>query len=605
MAVIVGAWWGNNRPDQSKIRRVLNSLLAESTDIRKSEEESYTLAVGRRPSDSVTACESVWMCDGMIAAGRFRYQCQGTELKHSSDFFAHFKSKALISNGQWLAENVWGKYVVVAADEQNSRLCLFRDPTGLGTLYYWNHSEVFFFASEFSALRRHFLDSELDVEYLASFMVLGSHTTSRTPISGLFEVGPGEMVQRAEHSCETRLFWNPVIFAKRSTKLAGPRESELRDRFVETVSLSLDGDSGIYVDLSGGVDSSAILAAIASKKAAFEPIIASTVFHESVASASELQFAREVATSLGVKLLEVDGERYLPLDGSHVEIATYGKPTAQLLHSALHQAHRDLAQETRCSTFVNGYGGDQVFQARLDRPLHLADYLLSRSLGKFWREVKSTCEYLGMPYSEALRLTAKDIIFTFLGLHAGYLGELAAPRWCSPEIKQFLNPAIFFPPYWIELRYVPPLKVRQVLEIHDAAAHVDRGLRALGPCMHHPLLELPLVQTGLLTPTSALLSGSNDRVALRKAAMLLLPASVAARRSKGEYSGMYQLGLRKNLKRAEGLLLEGWLARNKLVRRDLLRSDLKLAAQGYSPHIWPLLNALAVELWIEGWYRRN
>lgn len=115
MAVIVGAWWGDNRPDQLEIRDLLDSILAECTDVMSTEQAFCTLVVGRRPCEPVSGCESVWMCDGMIAAGRIRSQSLGTELDHSSDFSADFKTKVLISNGRWLAENVWGRYVIAIA----------------------------------------------------------------------------------------------------------------------------------------------------------------------------------------------------------------------------------------------------------------------------------------------------------------------------------------------------------------------------------------------------------------------------------------------------------------------------------------------------------
>jgi hypothetical protein len=235
----------------------------------------------------------------------------------------------------------------------------------------------------------------------------------------------------------------------------------------------------------------------------------------------------------------------------------------------------------------------------MDKPYHFSDYLGYGTLSRLWGELKTSLTW-GTSIPRAIGQTAALMFDHRLMGNHDYLFQ-SKPRWATPELLGLADSRLLLPTYWKHLRGIAPLKARQILEIYDASANVDRGFRSFGKRMHHPFLAQPLAEIGLLLSTDQLIAEGLDRVAFRNAVAELVPRSVVTRSTKGEYSGMYQLGLRRNLKFVEAMILEGWLSRNRLILKDELKIELRLAAQGYSANIWPLLHVIAVELWIQAW----
>jgi len=81
----------------------------------------------------------------------------------------------------------------------------------------------------------------------------------------------------------------------------------------------------------------------------------------------------------------------------------------------------------------------------------------------------------------------------------------------------------------------------------------------------------------------------------------VLPERVVTRQEKGDYTGMYQLGLRRNFQAAKELIVDGYAASAGVIDATSAIDNLKASALGHSQKMWPLLQLLAVESWCRAW----
>ena len=239
----------------------------------------------------------------------------------------------------------------------------------------------------------------------------------------MFELRPGEELRANAKGFISKPFWNPID-ASRNHSQSQPSVSSLRHTLLNVLSDSLPEQTGVYIDLSGGLDSSTLAAGIAAIRDRFDHVIAATVVHKSVGAANELQYARTVATTLNVPLLEINGEEHLPFSNGYSGAIARHKPIPQVLHRALHEAHSNLAEEHGCTTFVNGYGGDQLFQSQSHLPLHLSDHLIAGSYRLFWEELQHWCRNLSLPYLRVAASAILGAVRKYEGNQCRYLGRL-------------------------------------------------------------------------------------------------------------------------------------------------------------------------------------
>ena len=156
-------------------------------------------------------------------------------------------------------DRVAGSFALAWVDADGS-LSLARDAIGHRNLYYTHSGSSFVFASTVRALlevgaaaRR--LDLRAVAAYLAYAYVPGRHTL----VEGVYELLPGEIVSFRDDRLERRSFWNlprePARFeAEEALRV------RLRATLERSVTAALPANGPVAASLSGGVDSSLVVA---------------------------------------------------------------------------------------------------------------------------------------------------------------------------------------------------------------------------------------------------------------------------------------------------------------------------------------------------------
>ncbi len=256
------------------------------------------------------------------------------------------------------AEWLRGMYAIAVYDAPAGRLVLARDPFGIKPLYYAESPAGFAFASEPEALlAAGFGHRRLRAQPIRELLNFQFSTGRETPFEGIERVLPGETIA-VERGC--------IVERRRRAALpdGGPRairEDAALDALDAALADSVDvhqrSDVPFAMFLSGGIDSSAVLALMA--RLNDRPVRAYTAAFPGTGAADERATARRVATALGAEHIEVefgaeDFWSLLPAIAGAMD-----DPAADYAILPTWKLAREAAKTHK--VILSGEGGDELF----------------------------------------------------------------------------------------------------------------------------------------------------------------------------------------------------------------------------------------------------
>jgi len=199
-----------------------------------------------------------------------------------------------------------GMFAFAIWDQRRRRLFCARDRLGIKPLYYYWDGRLFAFASEIKALLEHpSIATRFDESVLPEYLAFGYVSDERTFFRGIRKLMPGHVLELDAAGdtpkLDIRRYWD----APAPTKQDRDDESwirECRARLEETVRMRLMSDVPLGAFLSGGVDSSAIVALM--KRMVSGRVVTFSVGYKED-EFSELGYARSVARTLDTEHREV------------------------------------------------------------------------------------------------------------------------------------------------------------------------------------------------------------------------------------------------------------------------------------------------------------
>jgi len=191
-------------------------------------------------------------------------------------------------------------------DEKRQSLLLARDRSGIKPMFYAvTAGGDLVFGSEIKAiLASGMVEPELDRSAVAEFFALGTVSGTRTLFRNIKKLAPGHTARWRDGRIEIERYWSLPSYepGKLAFRDVNEAADEFWRRFVEAVGIELMSDVPLGVFLSGGLDSSLIVAAMR-QRGVEELRTFSVGFGE--AEVSELPFARIVAQQFATDHHEV------------------------------------------------------------------------------------------------------------------------------------------------------------------------------------------------------------------------------------------------------------------------------------------------------------
>jgi asparagine synthase (glutamine-hydrolysing) len=279
---------------------------------------------------------------------RFQSRCDTEILPHLYE-----------EHGDDLARELRGMFGFVVWDDPRRRLVVARDRLGIKPMYYATVGDVLVFASELkSLLASGLVEPSLDLEALDAYLSLGFFPGPRTPIAGVAKLMPGHVLTVEDGRVATRAYWHyPEPASERGPQPSAPQTAErLLALLDESVELRLMADVPLGAMLSGGLDSSLIVALMARRSKT--PVRTFSIGFAGTGEQNELADAREVSQLWGTEHHEIE----LALDEPTVDIAELvwhlDEPLADLSSLGFYALCRLARQHVTVA--LSGQGADEL-----------------------------------------------------------------------------------------------------------------------------------------------------------------------------------------------------------------------------------------------------
>jgi asparagine synthase (glutamine-hydrolysing) len=251
-----------------------------------------------------------------------------------------------------------GMFALAIWDARRRRLVLARDAVGIKPLYYHRDRGRLLFASEIRAL---LADAQVprtpSLAAMDRFLTFGYVPGHATVFEGVRRLPPGHVMICEGRRVELRPYWRLGVEPREEPSDA-ERAEALRERLTAAVERHLLADVPVGVFLSGGVDSSAIVAALAHLGRRDTPTFSIGFGSAGAGYFDESEDARRVAAHFGmphrVLTVEPDVARLLPEIVDSLEEPMGGGTT--LLNYLLSRAARE-----HVTVALAGIGGDELF----------------------------------------------------------------------------------------------------------------------------------------------------------------------------------------------------------------------------------------------------
>ena len=502
-----------------------------------------------------------------------------------------------------------GMFAYALWDERRNRLVIARDRLGIKPLYYARIDGRLFFASELKAFLRvpgfpRDLDGASLQRYLAYLYVPGPATIFRNVV----ELPPAHyLVCEGDRITEHR-YWSIRYEGQR--QWAAP---EWRDRFLSqfraSVKSHLMSEVPLGAFLSGGVDSSAVVASMARQSA--RPVVTTSVgFAER--SHSELEHARAVAEALGTEhhalVVKPDAMADLPRLVWHLD-----QPFAD--SSALPTYYVSRAARERVTVALSGDGGDELFAGYQRRyGIHRLEQRLRRLIpGPVRRGVLAPLARL-YPRSDRIpRPLRLKLVLSNLGqsFERAYFNDMSLfldeekRALCTPEfLAQVRHHDSFagFTRHFDRVRDADPLS--RVLYVdfktwlaNDILVKVDRMSMACSLEVRSPLLDHKIIEFAASLPPALKFRGSVSKFLLKQHVASRLPA-IPVHRPKQGFELPLTSWFRGELKdMTRDLLFSTRAAGRGYVRPEAVKRLWDDHQRGYRSHASQIWALMVLELW--------
>ena len=200
--------------------------------------------------------------------------------------------------GDAMLNELNGMFAFAIWDQDKQELFLARDRVGIKPLYYTTFNGVFAFSSEIKALLElPWVRAELDEEAFYDFLTFGKLCPPQTMFKDIHKFHPGYKMLVGENGIEMYQPHWEIAYSNFDNLSEADLSRIILDELRQSVSLRMVSDVPVGAFLSGGVDSSAIVALMNRSESA--SIKTFSIGFENAPGYDELVYARKVAKEFG------------------------------------------------------------------------------------------------------------------------------------------------------------------------------------------------------------------------------------------------------------------------------------------------------------------
>jgi asparagine synthase (glutamine-hydrolysing) len=508
--------------------------------------------------------------------------------------------------GRASVERFIGMFAFALWDGETRELHLVRDRLGIKPLYYgFTREGDFVFGSELKALLVHpGLERELDPLAVEDYLALGYVPDPRSILKHVCTLPPGHTLcfRAGESDPAPKPYWDVDLEARREGG-EGEQAEALRERLADAVRLRLVADVPLGAFLSGGVDSSAVVALMSE---AMPAAVQTCAIGFDDPAFDETRYSRQVAqhfaTDHDERIVHAAGHEMFDRL-AEVYDAPFADSSALPTYAVCELARR------RVKVALSGDGGDEVFAGYRRYRWHLRESRVRELLPEGLR--KSVFGVLGRLYPKAdwapqvlrakttLQALARDTVEAYFHTVSS-IPQAVRQRLYSARFRSELQGYSALELFREHARRAPtddPLRIAQYLDIKtwlpgDILTKVDRASMAHALEVRVPLLDHRVVEWGMSLPTQHKIHDSEGKYLLKRALERDLPREIIYRRKQGFSIPLKQWFRGPLIEPFERVLQNSALADSGLFDMDALGAVWREHQAGLSDHgtvLWSLL----------------
>jgi asparagine synthase (glutamine-hydrolysing) len=515
--------------------------------------------------------------------------------------------------GEACVKRFRGMFAFALWDRNRKTLFLARDRLGVKPLFYAQlASGAVVFGSELKSLLQHpDLTRTVDASAIEDYLALGYVPEPKTVFEGVYKLSPAHtLVIRAGDRAlpAQREYWD-VVFSPDASITEGAALDELQARLTESVSLRLISEVPLGAFLSGGVDSSAVVATMAALSG--DPVNTCSIAFDNPAF-DEARYAAQVAqryqTRHYVETVAVDAFDLIDRLAS-VYDEPYADSSAMPTFRVCELARRHV------TVALSGDGGDENFAGYRRYRFQLAEerirallpasvrYPLFGALGRMYPKLDwAPRMFRAKSTLQALARNAVDGYFHTMSI----LRDEQRDALYSPAFRRRLagyRAVETFRRHAARAQVADPLSLVQYLDLKtylvgDINTKVDRAAMANSLEVREPLMDHPLVEWLATLPAHLKIAGGEGKYLLKKAMEPKLPHELLYRPKMGfavPLADWFRGPLRARMR---GAVLGGRLAETGWFEHRALQQLADAHQSGARDHSAPLWTLMMLEAFL-------
>ncbi len=569
------------------------------------------LAGGRQPIHNADGTKWI-VFNGEI----YNYQELRRDLEaRGHKFYTNSDTEAIIhlydEHGVDCLQFLRGMFAIAIWDETAQELFLARDRVGKKPILYSHQPNGdLIFGSEFQAVLKHpSVTREIDHAAIDAYFAYLCIPAPQTAFKQIRKLEPGHWLKWKAGEIKMQRYWLPDFSKK--IKISEPEAIEETTRILrESTRLRMISEVPLGAFLSGGVDSSAVVALMAQESSA--PVKTFSIGFEEQ-DFSELKYARRVAEHVGAEynefIVRPNALEVLPRLVDH-----YGEPYADSSAIPTYYVSKETRQHVTVA--LNGDGGDESF-AGYERYMAMEIAEVYRRIPRVLRKALVEGPINLMPTSELKKTRVRDVQRFFTSANEERMQRYC--RWMA-NFKPAVRADIYTDDFkaaivgaktpdvlgqWFEraaglgvldttlltdqMTYLP-----NDLLVKVDIASMANSLEARSPFLDHKLMEF-----AASLPENLKMNRFRPKYLLKKVAARLVPPEVVYRRKMG-FGVPVGKWFRSEMKDfVRGVLLSETSLNRGIVKREAIEKYVAEHTGGEQDHAFQIWSLLMLELWFQ------
>jgi len=439
--------------------------------------------------------------------------------------------------GEGFVSELRGMFAVAIWDENRKKLILARDRLGIKPLFYSLDNNSVLFASEIkSILQNNSYEKKIDYESLHNYLSFMTTSGVKTIFEGIYRLLPSEMLICSYGKIERKIYWEP----DQNPSVKVKSLEDFYDFLLETIKSHLISDVPVGAFLSGGMDSSVVVALMS--KIVSQPVKTFSIGFSGKEYYNELPYAKKIAEHFGTEHHEFIVTPQL-VETVPKLIEFFDEPFA--VSSALPTYFLAKFTSEKVKVVLTGDGADELMAGyyyrhlgvRLSNYFDTAPFLKKLHLDTLFRLLMSDKKTKIDKFFSHLYAHPENRYFRYLTkfqeeqkaqLYSEDLREITSSFNSSKEFSYYYHKCpdkdILNKWLYVDLKTTLP---------DEMLTKVDRMTMAFGLEARVPFLDHILVEYLSLLPSTLKLRSFKSKYILRKAMKDILPKEILNRGKHG------------------------------------------------------------------------